>query len=99
MGPCGDSATGSPIFAPHEGERALVGPRLEDPSQPAKSLNSKHVTVRPACHSYQSQEPLAAGCKQCVLLARRPTGAGNLCSAYPGGALADSGGAVPVLAA
>lgn len=53
-----------------------------DPSQPAKSLDSKHVTVRPACHSDWSQEPLALGCKQYVLQAHRLTGAGNLCSAY-----------------
>lgn len=73
------------------GGRTPPCPHLRDPSQPAKSMDSEHVTVRPACRSYRRQEPLAAGCKQYVLLAQRPTWAGNVCSAYPGGALADAG--------
>lgn len=51
---------------------------LGDPSQSAKSLDSKHVTVRPVCQGHWSQESLASGCKQ---WSQRPTGAGNLCSA------------------
>lgn len=73
------------------GGRTLGCPHLVDPPQPAKSPDGEHVTVRPACRSYWRQEPLAAGCKQYVLLAQRPTRAGNLCSAYSGGALADLG--------
>lgn len=74
-GSVGTMSRGAPSSAsPGKGFCSHLG----DPSQSAKSLDSKRVTVRPACQGHRSQERLASGCKQ---WSQRPAGAGNLCSA------------------
>lgn len=58
---------------------------LGDPSQSAKSLDSKHVTVRPACQGHRNQERLAQAVNSGL---RGPLGLGTCAlPAYPGGAV------------